>query len=150
MYTVDIVHLKDLAEWAKVISKDLKSGDVIALSGELGAGKTTISQFIINNLSGKNEFVTSPTFNIVQTYEASNSNIIWHFDLYRLKSESEVWDIGIEDAFMTGISIIEWPEIIKNLLPVHTIFIDIDFTEDESTRKLTVTSKLGTSGQDVL
>ena len=116
-----------MAEIAQYIISTIKIGDVIALRGNLGAGKTTLSKFIINILKNdqekEREEVTSPTFNLVTTYD-SDKGEIWHFDLYRLENKNEVFELGIEDAFQQAITIIEWPEIIENIIPIDRL-IDV-------------------------
>jgi tRNA threonylcarbamoyladenosine biosynthesis protein TsaE len=82
----------------------------------------------------------APHFNLVHTYD-SRAGKIWHFDLYRLKDRSEIYELGIEDAFSSGISIIEWPEIIEDLLPKSAINIHLDFSEDEDCRDLVIGNK---------
>jgi tRNA threonylcarbamoyladenosine biosynthesis protein TsaE len=92
-----------------------RPGDVIALSGELGAGKTAFARAFIRARGGI-EAVPSPTFTLVQVYELGDA-AIWHFDAYRLRHPDEAWELGIEDAFRDGISLIEWPERLAALLP---------------------------------
>jgi tRNA threonylcarbamoyladenosine biosynthesis protein TsaE len=100
-------------------------GDVIALSGELGAGKTSFARAFIRARGGS-EDVPSPTFTLVQLYELP-SGTIWHFDLYRLRYANEAWELGIEDAFRDGISLIEWPERLGPLLPARRLGIALEF-----------------------
>ncbi|WP_339051767.1 tRNA (adenosine(37)-N6)-threonylcarbamoyltransferase complex ATPase subunit type 1 TsaE [Candidatus Lariskella endosymbiont of Epinotia ramella] len=124
---------------AKDIASRLSIGNILCLKGDLGAGKTTFAKMVINALEKGEIEVTSPTFNIVNVYNLSNSVALWHFDLYRLKEIGEVDQLGIEDAFSSGISIIEWPEIIENSLPKHTMFVSIDFAaEDGDVRLISV------------
>ena len=92
-------------------------GTSITLSGEIGVGKTTLARSIICAALEKDEEVPSPTFTLVQTYEIPSGIILWHFDLYRLTTHEEAWELGIEDAFAYGISLIEWPERLGPLWP---------------------------------
>jgi len=131
-FILDILQLENLA---MNLSGDLVAGDVICLRGDLGSGKTTFSQFLIHALTASNEPVTSPTFNLVHNYK-SPKGMIWHFDLYRLEDKEEIYNIGIDDAFDSGISIIEWPEIIEDYLPKNIINIHLKFTEDDSKREV--------------
>ena len=114
---IKTIHLADekatlaLGVW---LAPQLRSGDVVLLKGGLGAGKTTLARGLITHIMDASE-VPSPTYTLVQTYPSEGFDI-WHFDLYRLKSESEVWELGIEDALDTGICLIEWPERIEGLL----------------------------------
>jgi tRNA threonylcarbamoyladenosine biosynthesis protein TsaE len=135
----DSLDLQQIKKVAHMLSEKLHSMDVIALSGDLGSGKTTFSGLLINNLLAKQQQVTSPTFNLVHVYESTKGNI-WHFDLYRLKACNEVFALGIEEAFNEGISIIEWPEIIKDLLPENTIYIELSFNDKPNLRDMLIKS----------
>ena len=98
----------------------LREGDVVALSGPLGAGKTTLARAVIAALTGKNE-APSPTFTLVETYETARFPL-FHFDLYRLEKAEDVWELGFEEA-LDGVGLIEWPERIETLLPASTLLI---------------------------
>jgi tRNA threonylcarbamoyladenosine biosynthesis protein TsaE len=98
-------------------------GDVIALKGELGAGKTTLARAFIAAKGGGTD-VPSPTFTLVQLYEVGDL-VIWHFDCYRLRDPEEAWELGIEDAFRDGISLIEWPERMGSLVPPRRLEITL-------------------------
>jgi len=100
-----------------------RPGDVIALKGELGAGKTSFARAFIAARGGGGE-VPSPTFTLAQLYEPEDV-AIWHFDCYRLRDPEEAWELGIEDAFRDGISLIEWPERLGSLLPPRRIEITL-------------------------
>jgi tRNA threonylcarbamoyladenosine biosynthesis protein TsaE len=120
----------------------LVPGDVIALTGDLGAGKTVFARALIVAL-GKNagiEFghVPSPTFTLVQLYDLPGFTV-HHFDLYRLESPDEVWETGIEDAFADGVSVIEWADRIDTLLPARAIRIHLAFGDGDTARIATVT-----------
>lgn len=125
--------LEDTKKLAEKIASGVKKGDVIALSGDLGAGKTTFSRFFINYLMGHEENVTSPTFNLVLPYETKDFTI-WHFDLYRLNEAKEVEELGLYDAFDNGVSLIEWPEIISDILPENTVMVK--FTVENGDRSV--------------
>jgi tRNA threonylcarbamoyladenosine biosynthesis protein TsaE len=114
-------------------------GDIIALHGDLGAGKTCFSRFFVHAL-GVEEEVPSPTFTLVQTYPLANhsAEAIWHFDLYRIGNPAEAYELDIEDAFDTGISLIEWPENLGELMPEQHLQIKLAFAEDEGARTATL------------
>ena len=92
--------------------------------GKLGIGKTTLVKFILKNYLGKEINVNSPTFSLVNLYEINNLRI-WHYDLYRLKNKSEIYNLDIELA-LRDCTIIEWPEIIEDILPNDRINIYFD------------------------
>ncbi len=116
--------LEETKNFAHKLAKLLIQGDVIALTGELGSGKTTLAQYIIKYLCGEEAEVISPTFNLVQLYPALKFTI-WHFDLYRLKSAEEIIELGLDEAVDSGVSIIEWPQIAENLLPKEKLLINL-------------------------
>tara|TARA_B100001559_G_C16216573_1_gene491411 strand:- start:150 stop:647 length:498 start_codon:yes stop_codon:yes gene_type:complete len=117
----------------KLLSQKLASlcdgKEFITLNGDVGAGKTSFARFFINFFNKNISDIPSPTFNLVFTYPTKLSSI-WHFDLYRLNKEEDVWEIGMEDALENGIVLIEWPEIIKKLLPLNRLEIYFDFYKD--------------------
>jgi tRNA threonylcarbamoyl adenosine modification protein YjeE len=115
-----------------------RSGDVIALVGPLGAGKTTLARAFIRALTSAGEEVPSPTFTLVQTY-AGSPGPIWHFDLFRLSRPEEALELGIEDAFAEGIVLIEWPERLGALLPAHRLEVRLDVAADGDSRKVEIT-----------
>jgi tRNA threonylcarbamoyladenosine biosynthesis protein TsaE len=96
-----------------------RRGDVIALTGGLGAGKTSFARAFIRARGAGDEEVPSPTFTLVEIYPAEGRPAVWHFDLYRLNTPEEIWELGIEEAFAEGISLIEWPERLGSLLPAE-------------------------------
>ena len=97
----------------------LKPGDVVGLKGELGAGKTTLARAILHAASGDPKLVVpSPTFTLVEVYE-TKLGTIWHFDLYRLETPEQVFELGWEEALADGIVLVEWPERLGPLMPKH-------------------------------
>lgn len=126
-----INNLEDTKELASKIASICKKEDVIALTGDLGAGKTAFARFFINSLMEKEQEVLSPTFNLVHPYDTKNFTI-WHFDLYRLESAAEVEGLGIFDAFDNGVSLIEWPQIIDDILPKNRLLVNL--SENNGTR----------------
>lgn len=108
---------------AEKIAQVAKKGDVFALYGTLGMGKSVFARAFIKYLSAA-EDVPSPTFTLLQTYNSSKGEI-YHFDLYRLKHPDEVFELGFEEALYSGISLIEWPENAGNWLPKDVIKISV-------------------------
>lgn len=109
--------ISTLEEWQSVIDKILPNlkHNILLLKGNLGAGKTTFTQYLLKNL-GSNDEVSSPTYSIVNEYDSSKGKI-FHFDLYRMKDISEAFGIGIEEYLDNAhLSIIEWPEIYEEEL----------------------------------
>jgi tRNA threonylcarbamoyladenosine biosynthesis protein TsaE len=104
---------------------------VLLFHGEMGAGKTTLIKEICKEL-GSDDSISSPTFSIVNEYITLNNNTIYHFDFYRINSEEEAYNIGIEDYFHTDAwCLIEWPSVIKNLLPLITNNIYLTKLDDK-------------------
>ena len=115
--------------FASTLAEGIKPGDIISFTGDLGSGKTFICREIIKQLCGNKTEVTSPTFNLLQIYQAPKFTI-YHFDLYRLKNLNEIYELGIEDAFLDNVCLIEWPEIIEDMLPRPVIKINLEILED--------------------
>lgn len=117
----------------------VQAGDVIALTGDLGAGKTALTRSLIRALpmpdggDAAGEDVPSPTFTLVQTYDRQNANgtplQVWHFDLYRLGDPDEVDELGWDDALADGLVLIEWPDRLGPRLPAHHFDITMGFDE---------------------
>lgn len=103
-------------------------GDVIALHGDLGAGKTTLARSLVRALAGEDVDVPSPTFTLVQTYSAPRLDI-WHFDLYRLKDPREARELGLDES-ADGLCLIEWPERLGGALPEGRLDISLSFSGD--------------------
>ncbi|NIA68005.1 tRNA (adenosine(37)-N6)-threonylcarbamoyltransferase complex ATPase subunit type 1 TsaE [Pelagibius litoralis] len=119
------------------LAKLLRQGDVLALHGDLGAGKTALARALIRALPGPegaaDEEVPSPTFTLVQTYDRSPA-AVWHFDLYRIESPEEVYELGIEEALAEGVTVIEWPERMGGLLPKDRLDVTLSYQADGSGR----------------
>jgi tRNA threonylcarbamoyladenosine biosynthesis protein TsaE len=116
---------KEMAALAKETATKAQVGDIIALKGTLGAGKTYFAANFINFLSDEPHQVLSPTFNLVNSYPGKKG-MIFHFDLYRLKSPLELENIGFFDALKSGISLIEWPEIAASYLQEQNSVLEIE------------------------
>ena len=118
---------KETIEFGKKIAENLKIGDVIVLTGDLGSGKTKLTEGILTYFGLQNE-ISSPTFTIVNEYQTENFPI-YHFDVYRLSDSDEFLNIGGEEYFEKGVCIIEWGEIIEDVLPEK--YTKITFSRDE-------------------
>lgn len=127
------------ATLARRIAGLARPGDVIALTGDLGSGKTFFARAFVGEAE-----VPSPTFTLVQIYErppGSARGRIWHFDLYRLAKASEAVELDIEDAFAEGISLIEWPERLGPLLPAERLDVALEFLPDPQARSAVLTGR---------
>ena len=130
---------KETLDFGKTLASFLKRGDTIVLTGELGSGKTKLTEGLLTYYGLEDE-ISSPTFTIVNEYVKDNIKI-FHFDVYRLEDSSEFYAIGGEEYFENGICIIEWGEIIQDALPKEYIHIQFERNNnDENTRILIITS----------
>ena len=140
---IDISSEKKLEEFAKNLAQNIKKGEIFFLYGEMGVGKTTFVKYFINNLQlifDKNiTEVTSPTFNIMNEYSLGNF-VIKHYDLYRLRSESELKDLNLFENNNDDILLIEWPEIIKKE-PFFVKKLYFEYKNDFNGRFLTISIK---------
>lgn len=127
----------DTCAVAAELSEHLKVGDIVALDGTLGAGKTAFARALINALPGTAEDVPSPTFTLVQTYQRGDAEI-WHFDLYRLDDPEDAFELGIEDAFADAISLIEWPDKLGPYLPGRHLRVILAQGSESDTRTLEI------------
>lgn len=122
---------------AAALAEIVQKGDVIALRGDLGAGKTAFARAFIQARTGLPVEVPSPTFTLVQTYELRNG-AIWHFDLYRLKSAADVYELGLEEA-LSGITLIEWPERLEQTMPRNPLNVTLSPGKTAESRQVTIT-----------
>ncbi len=126
--------LKETEEFGIKLGKLLKSGDILCLNGDLGAGKTTITKSIGIGL-GVEEYITSPTFALINQYRGRIP--VYHFDVYRLEHVEELYDLGFDEYFYgDGVCIIEWADRIEKMLPEDRIVIDIKKGNSNSERTL--------------
>lgn len=114
------------------------AGDVIALEGDLGAGKSVFARAFIRAYCRTDEDVPSPTFTLVQTYQGGGAPV-FHFDLYRLKAADETLELGIEEAFADGISLIEWPDRLGPWLPRGRLEVRLTPGPRETARRARLT-----------
>tara|TARA_Y100000590_G_scaffold196163_1_gene222723 strand:+ start:499 stop:945 length:447 start_codon:yes stop_codon:yes gene_type:complete len=130
----------DLQKITSSINKILLPGDAIFLYGEIGVGKTTFARLLINNYENEKKLkkseVLSPTFNIVFEYDIRDFTIE-HYDLYRLKNEKEIKNIGLFVNLKKNITIVEWPELIKKK-PINRIDLFFEYAKDMNERILTI------------
>jgi tRNA threonylcarbamoyladenosine biosynthesis protein TsaE len=123
----------DTREFGKELAKKLKPGDIVALIGELGTGKTTLTKSIAEGL-GITGMITSPTFTIVQEYIEGRLPL-YHFDVYRLNGPEEMDELGYEEYFFgQGVCVVEWADQIMELIPRGSIVIRIKYGEKEDER----------------
>ncbi len=124
---------KELEDFGFKLGKKAKEGDIIALTGDLGVGKTTLTKSIAKGL-GIDVHITSPTFSIIKEY-TSGRLPLYHMDLYRVSDDSELFYLGFEDyIYSKGVSVIEWADRAGNL-PERTIYIDLSYGDREEERK---------------
>jgi len=137
---IDISLEDKTSELAKSFSRTLHKGDVVYFNGEMGVGKTTFIRHLINNLQQLNKInlteVTSPTFNLVNEYDVGNF-IIQHYDLYRLTNYSEIRNIGLFENKEEIVTLIEWPEKIKETID-NKIDLFFEYNDDLNKRYLTI------------
>lgn len=141
--TFAVVALGSEAETAAIaarLARATRAGDVLALWGDLGSGKTVFARGFIRACCGPDEEVPSPTFTLVQTYEPADAKgaAIWHFDLYRLGDPDDALELDIEDAFASAISLIEWPDRLGPLLPAHRLDLALSAGDNPHRRLLTI------------
>jgi len=137
--------LKETEKFAKEFAKEIQNGDVILLNGEIGAGKTTFTKFLLENL-GVKSIVSSPTFTLLNEYEGIFP--VYHFDMYRITSPDELYELGFEDYLnsksspfvKTGLTIVEWGENVKEILPQNAICVNIEKLS-ENNRKFEIKRK---------
>ena len=130
---IKIESLNDIQQAARQFVEAMGENTVFALYGKMGAGKTTFVKALCEEL-GVTDVITSPTFAIVNEYRSDESGeLIYHFDFYRIKKLSEVYDMGYEDYFFSGaLCFIEWPELVEELLPSDVVKVSIEECEDGS------------------
>lgn len=123
----------DTREFGRELAEKLKPGDIVALIGDLGTGKTTLTKSIAEGL-GITEMITSPTFTIVQEYTEGRLPL-YHFDVYRLCDLEEMYELGYEEYFFgQGICVVEWADQIMEIIPEDAIIIRIEYGANEDER----------------
>ncbi len=133
---IELNSLDSTKEFGEKLGKLLKKGDIVALNGDLGAGKTTLTKSLGLGL-GVEEYITSPTFSLINEYRGRLP--VYHFDVYRLENVKELDDLGFDEYFFGGgVCIIEWAEKIEKMLPKGTIILDIRSGADEDKRTVDI------------
>ena len=139
--TIDISSEETTRELAKNFSNYLNGGEIIFLYGEMGVGKTTFVKYLINQLLIKKNLqtteVTSPTFNLLNEYEIDNL-IIKHYDLFRLKNETEIKNLDLFDQNKNTITLIEWPELIEKENVKKTIDLVFNYENEFNNRSVKI------------
>ena len=124
---------EDTRRYGKALSRELTPGDVVCLVGDLGTGKTALTKAIAEGL-GVQENIISPTFNIVKEYHSGRLPL-YHFEVYRIGSIEEMYDIGAEDYFYgDGVSVVEWAELIADIIPEGSRVIEISYGSEPEER----------------
>lgn len=131
-----IIYMKNEADtvcFGIELAKNAAPGTVIALTGDLGAGKTTLTKSIAKGLE-IDDIITSPTFNIVKEYDTGRLPL-YHFDVYRVGDVDEMYEIGCEEYFYgEGVCVVEWADLIEEIMPEDTLWINIEYGKKEGER----------------
>ncbi|HEY5583214.1 MAG TPA: tRNA (adenosine(37)-N6)-threonylcarbamoyltransferase complex ATPase subunit type 1 TsaE [Ruminiclostridium sp.] len=138
MLNIETHSFEETVEFGKRLGSVLKPGDIICLTGDLGTGKTALTNGIAKSL-GINSYITSPTFTLVNEYEGRIP--LYHFDVYRISDPDEMFEIGFEEYINgEGITIIEWGEQIDEILPTEIIRVNINknFKKDLDVREISI------------
>lgn len=130
MKPIEIRGIQELPKVATLLLPEIKKVSVVAFYGSMGAGKTTLIKELCQQL-GVVDVVNSPTFSLVNEYHTENGGKIYHFDFYRINKLDEVYDFGYEEYFYSSnLCLIEWPELVEQLLPENTLKLRIEENTD--------------------
>lgn len=136
-FSIDVADETGTARVAAALASLTRAGDVVALSGDLGTGKTAFARAFVRALLGPDEEVPSPTFTLVQLYDAADFTV-WHFDLYRMERPEDALELGIDEAFADGVSVIEWPDRLGRLLPPTRLDVTLSTGTASGVRRIAV------------
>jgi len=135
---INLNNLKDTESLGKIIAKSMEKGTVICLDGDLGVGKTALTQFIAKEF-GVKEYIVSPTFTIIKEYNGKLP--FYHMDVYRIGSEEDMYDLGWDEyIYSEGVTVIEWSDLIEGILPEERINIEIKRIDDDK-REINIKGK---------
>ncbi len=135
--TINIASEADTRELGLEIAEAVEPGDIVALIGDLGTGKTALTRYIAEGLGITGE-ISSPTFNIVKEYRSGRLPL-FHFDVYRLADSDEFYDAGAEEYLSgRGVCVIEWADIVADALPEDTLAVNIEYGDTEDSRVVTL------------
>ena len=124
---------EETKKFGEKLCEKLTAGRIVALTGDLGTGKTTLTKAIAAGL-GVTDVITSPTFNIVKQYDSGRLPL-YHFDVYRIGDVDEMYEIGYEEYFFgDGVCVIEWADLIEEIIPDDAVRIEIEYGEKEGER----------------
>ena len=136
--TIILHNEQETIEYGKKLGQQAAPGQILALTGDLGAGKTTLTKSIAAGL-GISEMITSPTFTIVKEYHSGRLPL-YHFDVYRIGDIDEMYELGYEEYFFgSGLCVVEWADLIEELIPEEAMWISIAYGEREEERICTCT-----------
>ncbi len=124
-FTIPLPTADDTAALGARLALVARAGDCVLLEGPIGAGKSHLARAFIQARLGRNEDVPSPSYTLVQIYEADGVEI-WHADLYRLTHPDEVWELGLDDAFAKAVCLIEWPDRLGRHLPPGALHLRLE------------------------
>lgn len=132
--TIDLPDEAATGRLAAFLAARAAKGDVIALSGPLGSGKTSFARAFIRARGLEAAEVPSPTFMLVEVYDEEAAIPVWHFDLYRIASPEEIRELGLEEALAEGICLIEWPERLGGFLPAERLDLALAMGRSQTAR----------------
>ena len=136
-HTIQLKDAQATCQLAKEIGPRLRSGDVLLLWGEIGAGKTHFARCLIQACLAIPEEIPSPTYTLVQVYSGVHADI-WHADLYRINDASDAVELGLHDAFCDSICLVEWPEKLGDLSPASALSLSFENPDGDDSRQLTL------------